>query len=79
MDKVLIIKLGRLDIDEFYGRCESFESDIDLIDGSNVLDAKDYNHIVLLDFKRNFCVSINSNNEQEILRFNRIMDKYKVK
>lgn len=77
MDKTIIINLSRLDVNEFCERCETLTSDIDLIDGSNVLDAKDYDHISLLVFNHNFCVSINTNDENEILRFNKLMDKYK--
>lgn len=78
MDKIIIINLSRLEVDEFCERCKTVASDVDLIDGSNILDAKDYDHISLLVFNHNFCVSINSDDDKEILRFNKIMDKYKI-
>ena len=79
MNKLINIKLDKLDIYDFCDACGSFKSSIDFIDdGSHVLNAKEYHAIIFIDTSKVYTVSINSNDENEILRFNRIMKKYSI-
>lgn len=73
MKNEIIIKINRLKLSKFCNVCKSFGSDIDLIDGSLVFDAKDFDTIRLIDYNKDLCVHINSDDENEILRFNGLM------
>lgn len=77
MDKIFNIKIDRAEVYDFCDLCKTFDCDIDLIDGSTILDAKDCDHVALLALNKTFCVSLNSNDKNEILSFNGAMERYK--
>ena len=71
------IKLKYEDLKEFIKTTESFESDIDIVKGRYVVDAKSIMGILSLDFSKDIFVKIHSNNEDEIIRFLDAMKKFK--
>ena len=64
-------------IKKFSSEVVKFESDIDLIKGRYVIDAKSTIGIFTLDLSAPVDVVIHSNNEDEIKRFNEVMEEYK--
>lgn len=54
-----------------------FECDIDLLRNRYVLDAKSALGIFTIDLSKSVDVEIHSNNEDEIKRFNEIMEEFK--
>lgn len=74
------IRLRLVDVAEFVGITEGFKSDINIhsINNSIVVDAKSIMSVMWLDFSNKLFVDINSNNEEEIERFNKEMERYVV-
>lgn len=70
------IKLKYEDLKEFIKTTESFESDIDIIKGRYVVDAKSIMGILSLDFSKDISVVIHSNNEDEIAKFLETMKRF---
>ena len=64
-------------IKNFSSEVVKFESDIDLIKGRYIIDAKSTIGIFTLDLSSPVDVIIHSDNEDEIKRFNEVMEKYK--
>ena len=64
-------------IKKFSSEVVKFESDIDLIKGRYVIDAKSTIGIFTLDLSAPVDVVIHSDNEDEIRRFNEIMEEFK--
>ena len=64
-------------IKKFTSEVAKFESDIDLIKGRYVIDAKSTIGIFTLDLSMPVDVVIHSDDEDEIKRFNEVMEKYK--
>lgn len=60
----------------FTGVVETFASDIDIVKGRYVIDAKSALGIFTLDLSKPVEVVIHSDNEEEIMRFNRIMEEF---
>lgn len=75
------IRLRLVDVAEFVGITEGFKSDINIrsINNSIVVDAKSIMSVMWLDFSNKLFVDINSNDQEEIKRFNNEMKKYEVK
>ena len=71
------INLTYDDLKEFIKTTESFESDIDIIKGRYVVDAKSIMGILSLDFSKGVDIVIHSVNEDEIIRFLDAMKKFK--
>ena len=72
------IKLKYEDLKEFIKTAESFESDIDIIKGRYVVDAKSIMGILSLDFSKDIFVKIHSSNEDEIVRFYDEMKRFAI-
>lgn len=70
------INLKYDDLKEFIKTTESFESDIDIIKGRYVVDAKSIMGILSLDFSKDISVVIHSNNEDEIAKFLEAMKRF---
>ena len=70
------IKLNYNDLKHFVSVTSSFESDIDMIKDSYVVDAKSIMGIFSLDFSNDVYVKIHSNNENEIIRFLETMKEF---
>lgn len=75
------IRLRLVDVAEFVGVAEGFESDINIhsINNSIVVDAKSIMSVMWLDFSNKLFVDINSDAQEEIERFNKEMKRYEVK
>lgn len=64
-------------IKKFSSEISKFESDIDLVKGRYVIDAKSTIGIFTLDLSMPVDVVIHSDNEDEIKRFNEVMEELK--
>ena len=64
-------------IKKFSSDVVKFESDIDLVKGRYIIDAKSTIGIFTLDLSSPVDVVIHSDDEDEIRRFNEVMEKYK--
>lgn len=64
-------------IKNFSSEVVKFESDIDLVKGRYIIDAKSTIGIFTLDLSSPVDVVIHSDDEDEIRRFNEVMEKYK--
>jgi len=72
------IKLKYEDLKEFIQIITSFESNIDMIKGSYVIDAKSLLSVLSLDFTQPTMVVIHSVNEDEIVRFYDEMKRFAI-
>lgn len=72
------INLKYDDLKEFIKTTESFESDIDIIKGRYVVDARSIMGIMSLDFTQPTMVVIHSVNEDEIVRFYDEMKRFAI-
>lgn len=72
------INLKYDDLKEFIKTTESFESDIDIIKGRYVVDARSIMGIMSLDFTQPTMVVIHSVNEDEIVRFYDAMKRFAI-
>lgn len=78
MDTKIKIKIDDFQKAREFSRVVSeYESDIDIICGRYVIDAKSILGIYTLDLSKKVYVSINTNNGNEIERFNEDMNKFR--
>ena len=63
-------------IKKFSSDVVKFESDIDLVKGRYIIDAKSTIGIFTLDLSSPVAVIIHSDNEDEIKRFNEVMEAF---
>lgn len=72
------IKLSLEDVAEFVTITSGFESDINIhsIHNSVMVDGKSIMSVIGLDLGSELMVDINSNNAEEVERFNKEMEKY---
>ena len=75
--KITITLNDFIRIKNFSRAVVKFESDIDLIKGRYIIDAKSTIGIFTLDLSSPVDVVIHSDDEDEIRRFNEVMEKYK--
>lgn len=76
--KNVIVNLNEIKkVNWFVQEVTSFESDIDLVSGRYVINAKSIMGIFSLDLSKPIEVVIDSDNEAEINRFVEVMKKYK--
>ena len=75
--KITITLNDFIRIKNFSSEVVKFESDIDLIKGRYIIDAKSTIGIFTLDLSSPVDVIIHSDKEDEIRRFNEVMEKYK--
>ena len=74
----LTIKLNEVSkANKFVNETVKFVSDIDIISGRYVCDAKSLLAIFSYDLSKPVDIEIHSDNEEEIRRFNEIMEEYK--
>ena len=71
------IKLKYEDLKEFIRITSSFESDIDIVKGRYVIDAKSLMGILSLDFSKGVDIVIHSVEKNEVTRFLEEMEKFK--
>lgn len=71
------IKVTMNNIRSIVAKAESFQSDIDLIYNHYVVDCKSFVAVTTMIGNKSCYVSINSNEEEEIERFNKEMEEFK--
>ena len=74
--KITITLNDFIRIKNFSSEVVKFESDIDLIKGRYIIDAKSTIGIFTLDLSAPVDVVIHSNDEDEIRRFNEVMEAF---
>ena len=74
--KITITLNDFIRIKNFSSEVVKFESDIDLIKGRYIIDAKSTIGIFTLDLSSPVDVIIHSDNEDEIKRFNEVMEAF---
>lgn len=74
----MLIKFGLKDVAEFVTLASGFKSDINIRSANNaiVVDAKSIMSVVGLDLGNELIADINSDDEEEVKRFNKEMEKY---
>ena len=78
MNKEITIDLGTISkVKQFVHIVEEFESEIDVISCRYVVDAKSIMGLFSLNILEPLIVRINSENEEEIKSFNRVMEEFK--
>lgn len=75
--KITVALNDFIKIKNFSSEVVKFESDIDLVKGRYIIDAKSTIGIFTLDLSSPVDVVIHSDDEDEIRRFNEVMEKYK--
>ena len=64
-------------VNKFVNKVSKFESDIDIISGRYICDAKSLLAIFSYDLSKPVDIVIHSNNEEEIRKFNEVMEEFK--
>ena len=75
MFKVLVDTIAKAK--KFIATSNEFDSDIDVIRGRYTIDGKSIMGLFSLDLLKPITVKIHSDNEEEIKRFNEIMEEFK--
>lgn len=65
------------DATKFVSEISKFNSDVDIISGRHVCDAKSLLGVFSFDLSKPVDIEIHSDNENEIKRFNEIMEEFK--
>lgn len=65
------------DATKFVSEISKFNSDVDIISGRHVCDAKSLLGVFSFDLSKPVDIEIHSDNENEIKRFNEVMWKFK--
>lgn len=71
------IKVTMNNVRSIVAKAELFQSDIDLIYNHYIIDCKSFVAVTTMIGNKYCYVSINSNNEEEIERFNKEMEEFK--
>ena len=74
--KITVTLNDFIKIKNFSSEVGKFESDIDLVKGRYIIDAKSTIGIFTLDLSSPVDVVIHSDNEDEIKRFNEVMEEF---
>ena len=64
-------------VNKFVNKVSKFESDIDIISGRYICDAKSLLAVFSYDLSKPVNIEIHSDNEEEIKRFNEVMEEFK--
>ena len=64
-------------VNKFVNEVSKFESDIDIISGRYICDAKSLLAVFSYDLSKPVNIEIHSDNEEEIKRFNEVMEEFK--
>ena len=75
--KVTVVLNDYTRIKKFCNEVSTFESDIDLVKGRYVVDAKSLMGVFTIDLSLPVEVVIYSEDEEEIERFNRVMEEFR--
>ena len=75
--KVTVVLNDYTRIKKFCNEVSTFESDIDLVKGRYVVDAKSLMGVFTIDLSLPVDVVIYSEDEEEIERFNRVMEEFR--
>ena len=80
MKNEFVIKLNELmDVHNFVRDMCMFDSEIDIMRGRYVINAKSYLGLLSLDLSMPLAVKINPINEEELLEFNNVIENYSMK
>ena len=74
--KITVTLNDFIKIKNFSSEVGKFESDIDLVKGRYIIDAKSTIGIFTLDLSAPVDVVIHSNDEDEVRRFNEVMEEF---
>ena len=78
METKIIIKLNNIEkAQKFANEIINFSSDIDIISGRYICDAKSLLAIFSYDLSKPVEVEIHSKDEEEIIKFNEVMEEFK--
>ena len=77
MNKIKINLNDKEKIQNFIQAAITFKSDIDIISGSQVYDAKSVLGVFNLDFSKDTYVQMISYDEQEISKFKEVMEEFR--
>ena len=78
MENMIKINLNKIeDVMRFYTLVNTFPSDIDVVSGSTVIDAKSLLGLYTLDLSKDINVRIISDNVEEKRRFNSEMEAFR--
>ena len=78
METKLTVRLNEISkANKFANETVKFESDIDIISGRYICDAKSLLAIFSYDLSKPVDIVIHSNNEEEIRKFNEVMEEFK--
>lgn len=78
MDTRVTVNLNEVvKVNKFVNEVAKFESDIDIISGRYVCDAKSLLAVFSYDLSKPVNIEIHSNREEEIRRFNEVMEEFK--
>ena len=64
-------------VNKFVNKVSKFESDIDIISGRYICDAKSLLAVFSYDLSKPVNIEIHSDNEEEIKIFNEVMEEFK--
>lgn len=77
MNTKLVIKLNDiLKVNKFINEITQFNADIDIIKGRYIIDAKSLLALFTLDLSQSVVIEIHSDDEEEIIKFNRLMEEF---
>ena len=78
MENMIKINLNKIeDVMKFYALVNAFPSDIDVVSGSTVIDAKSLLGLYSLDLSKDISVRIISDNVEEERRFDSEMEAFR--
>jgi phosphotransferase system HPr-like phosphotransfer protein len=78
MNKKVTVNLNAIQkVKDFVNIIDKFESDVDIEQGKYVINAKSIMAIFSLNLLEPMVVKIDSENEEEIKSFNRVMEEFK--
>ena len=77
MNKEMYVKINSIEkVKSFVKDAESFSSEIDIVHGRYILDAKSIMGLFSIDLTKELKIVIQSEDKEEILRFHEFMSKY---
>lgn len=79
MKNRVTVNLNEIDkVKIFVNEISKFESDVDIISGRHICDAKSLMSIFSFDLSNPVDIQIISSNEEEVERFNEVLEEFKV-
>ena len=78
MKNRVTVNLNEIDkVKKFVNEISKFESDVDIISGRHICDAKSLMSIFSFDLSKPVDIEIHSDDEEEIKKFNEMMEEFK--